>query len=252
MADKVLVIADIHGNAAALEAVMARDGDADACVFLGDAVLSGPQPRETIELMARLPPGPRVLGNHDLALLEPARMARWPAPWRTLNHWIIDRVGAAGREFIGRMGTAEHYVCGGAPAYLTHGEGTGAVRAALPDSPDAVFLQFVTGDEGALVLFGHSHVQFRRTVAGREFINPGSVGQNRCGRALACYGVFENGTFCHRQVAYDSTPWFHALDGIGVLDPHPDFRQELARRQLSGFGVGRREPWLGLAARGYC
>ena len=29
------------------------------------------------------------------------------------------------------------------------------------------------------MLFGHSHIQFRRTIDGQEFINPGSVGQPR-------------------------------------------------------------------------
>ena len=39
---KVLVIADVHGNAEALRAVLARERDADATVFLGDAVSPGP------------------------------------------------------------------------------------------------------------------------------------------------------------------------------------------------------------------
>ena len=50
---KILVIADIHGNAEALRAVLAKESDADTTVFLGDSVSPGPQPNETIDLMAR-------------------------------------------------------------------------------------------------------------------------------------------------------------------------------------------------------
>ena len=39
---KILLISDIHGNAEALRAVMRAEADADAAVFLGDALLSGP------------------------------------------------------------------------------------------------------------------------------------------------------------------------------------------------------------------
>ena len=49
---KILVIADVHGNAEALAAVLERERDADTTVFLGDTVLPGPQPNETIELLS--------------------------------------------------------------------------------------------------------------------------------------------------------------------------------------------------------
>ena len=51
---KILVIADVHGNAEALSAVLAKERDADATVFLGDTVLPGPQPNETMELLQGL------------------------------------------------------------------------------------------------------------------------------------------------------------------------------------------------------
>ena len=47
---KILLISDIHGNAEALRAVMQAEADADATIFLGDALLSGPQANETRKL----------------------------------------------------------------------------------------------------------------------------------------------------------------------------------------------------------
>ena len=64
---RIAVIADIHGNILALEAVLAdlaRRGGADLFINLGDCV-SGPLwPRETVERLMSLG-WPTVRGNHD-------------------------------------------------------------------------------------------------------------------------------------------------------------------------------------------
>ena len=41
---KILIISDIHGNAEGLKAVLKKESGYDFLVFLGDSVLSGPQP----------------------------------------------------------------------------------------------------------------------------------------------------------------------------------------------------------------
>src|SRR5512142_988633 len=63
---RIAVIADIHGNAAALESVLAdiQSRAVDLTINLGD-IASGPLwPRETLELLARHPML-TVRGNHD-------------------------------------------------------------------------------------------------------------------------------------------------------------------------------------------
>ena len=58
---KILVISDIHGNAEALRAVVKAEPDADHTIFLGDALLSGPQAAEVAELLDKL--------NLDIAIM---------------------------------------------------------------------------------------------------------------------------------------------------------------------------------------
>ena len=87
---------------------------------------------------------------------------------------------------------------------------------------------------------------------GQLFINPGSVGQNRCGkRNLACYGVFIDGAFEHRQVRFDQAEWLAALNRVAPLRKHARFRQWLIDGLVQGFGIGRTEPWTSLARQGY-
>ena len=66
------MISDVHGNAEALRAVMRAEQDADASIFLGDALLSGPQANETLELLGQLNPSIAIRGNHDEDVLDPS------------------------------------------------------------------------------------------------------------------------------------------------------------------------------------
>lgn len=70
---KIAILADIHSNLAALEAVfedMDREGPIDRVVCLGDVVGYGPQPKECLDLLlTRVAPKDIILGNHEAALI---------------------------------------------------------------------------------------------------------------------------------------------------------------------------------------
>ena len=282
---KILVISDVHGNAEALAAVLSKEKDADAALFLGDALLSGPQPNETVSLLKHLP-GIFIAGPHDLDILEPERFADWPAEWRAWSQWICDTLAPEGRDFLRALKPEGEYELDGLRLYLTHGaapeypapvfsEPSNGLKAdsvngrkgppqpqqrepeerprhILPDSPDELVTTLARNNDSPLVLFGHSHIQFKKIISGQEFFNPGSVGQNRCGKRLACYGLLDGGVLRHRQADYDPAPWLEAMDGITALDAFPDFRENIKKGLLSGYGIGRQEPWTRLAKEGYC
>ena len=75
---KILVISDIHGNASALGAVLEVEQDTDHIIFLGDALLSGPQANETMTLLDGLhrifgrdaSPAARAVREAGMALLN--------------------------------------------------------------------------------------------------------------------------------------------------------------------------------------
>jgi len=248
---KVLVISDIHGNAEALEAVLKKEQDTDSAIFLGDALLSGTQPKETIDLMKELS-GILITGPHDLDILEPDRFAQWPDPWKAWNNWIIDKLTQADRDFLQELKPEGEYDVGGRRLYLTHGALEGKIRHVLPDAEDDHVAKLAAGHDSPMVLFGHSHIQFTRTVGEQQFINPGSVGQNRCGKLLACYGILEDGVYRPCQVEYDPAPWVEALEAIDPLAAHSDFREWIKQGLLSGYGIGKQEPWTRFAEEGYC
>lgn len=101
------------------------------------------------------------------------------------------------------------------------------------------------------MFFGHTHVQFSKTIGEQTYINPGSVGQPRTGKLQACYGVIEEGRYSARQVSYQPDKWLSALNAIDPLNSFPKFKDWLKAGLLSGYGIGKNDPWTQFAEQGY-
>lgn len=177
------VIADIHGNVLALDAVLAdiAGRGVGRIVDLGDCV-SGPLwPRETCDRLRGLGLT-TVRGNHDrwVATAEPEliypsdRFAR-EALDESHVHWLGGLPHMVDFDVGGVLVRAFHATPADDNAYLT--EDVVAGRLAL--SSAAAIAERLGDVHGAgLVLCGHSHIArvLRIPASGAVVINPGSVG----------------------------------------------------------------------------
>lgn len=175
---KIAVLSDIHGNLAALDAVLAdvaRRG-VDLTVNLGD-ILSGPfDPVATADRLIALDL-PTIRGNHERQLLTLDRAAMGAS-----DGYAADRLDAGHRAWIASLPTSlrigsDVLLCHGTPTsdldyYLDH-VGPDGARAATPDEIEARS----DGEGAALILCGHTHVpRSHRRAGGGLIVNPGSVG----------------------------------------------------------------------------
>lgn len=247
---KILVFADIHGNATALKAILNQEREFDSVIFLGDAVSPGPQPNETTELLSGLK-GIFIRGNHEFVMLNPHVTANWPDGYKALIDWTFDTFEPRGYQLLRSFKKGGEFEVDRQKLVLAHGDENENARHVLPDMPDELFKPIACGSQRSPVLFGHSHIQFRQMVGSQEFINPGSVGQNRCGHVTACYGLLIEGVYSHQHVDYDPRPWLDAVDRIEPLKEHLTFREAFKQQVLTGFSVGQRTPWSELAKLGY-
>ena len=53
-----------------------------------------------------------------------------------------------------------------------------------------------------MLIVGHTHTPFIRTVGKTTIVNPGSLGQPKTGRPLACYAIWEDGRISLKEYAY--------------------------------------------------
>lgn len=161
-----LVLADIHGNLPALEAVL-RHPAAKTCteiVSLGDHVNFGPQSREVHDTLIRLG-AVMLLGNHEERLLHPEDAAFDGYNWR-LMRWTAQQMQGADLHlptdlYRGRVrfthGTP------GDPYHLVQPEGVPELIASLPEDVH-------------LLLSGHNHTPWDVTIGTHRAVNPGSTG----------------------------------------------------------------------------
>ncbi|WP_315743963.1 MULTISPECIES: metallophosphoesterase family protein [unclassified Bradyrhizobium] len=177
---RLAVISDIHGNLAALEAVLAdiKQRAVDVTVNLGDCVTSPLWPKETFEALEALAL-PTVRGNHD----------RW------IEEYPEDKLSRTGRFARSALSAEQRQALYNLPSRLDLGDGILACHG-TPDD-DCTFLLEEALDDGRLVparrevvrtrlggaasarvvLCGHSHRQAVVHGPGECLIlNPGSVG----------------------------------------------------------------------------
>jgi putative phosphoesterase len=181
---RVAVLSDVHGNAIALEAVLAelaRD-EPDLVVFGGDLTW-GPQPRETYELARRLPAARFVRGNSDRAVAE-----RDQATERA--RWMQEQHAGELREFVERFEEQVVVDVGGLGAVrFCHGSPRSDEECVTPETPAERVREFMDGVAERVLVTAHVHIQFDREVAGIRSVNPGSVGLPYEGRPGAYWAL---------------------------------------------------------------
>ncbi len=221
------VIADLHGNVPALDAVLADLARVapDRIVVAGDFVNRGPQGRAVLERIAPLG-FESISGNHDTWLASLARGRNQPHDWN--SSWMRP-VRLAVRELTpewvayleGLPPTLRVELPGAEPVLVVHGspknnrDGLGRMRS------DADVLKALEGVEERTVIGAHIHYPFERSVDGHHVVVVGAVGVPFNGDINAQYGLFtwdgERWHFEHRSVPYDHEPLYAAWREGGYL-----------------------------------
>ncbi|MDF2767044.1 MAG: protein phosphatase, partial [Rhodospirillales bacterium] len=179
---RIALIADIHGNLAALQAALeATDRDRpDQIVCLGDVAATGPQPREVLALLHDVG-CPMVMGNADAELLDPPDTTSDPGEFtaniRDISRWCADRLDAEDLAFIASFRATVGVELGSEMRLLCcHGSPRSFDDIVSAATPDEEIDEMMGGHEAEAYAGGHTHVRMLRARRGREIVNPGSVG----------------------------------------------------------------------------
>ena len=165
----VAALYDIHGNLAALEAVLAEVPDDAAIVIGGDVCAGGEQPSETLARLRGLGDRVRwVRGNADREL--------YPGEEGLAPQEVIDatRAGLSEEEieFLHELAETQQID----DVLYCHASPRNDVDIFTERTPEERISFLFEGLEMPTVVCGHTHMQYERTVAGVRVINAGSVG----------------------------------------------------------------------------
>jgi predicted phosphodiesterase len=170
-------LADVHGNTAALAAVLASEdfAQADGVAFLG-CTTTGPDPRGVLERCADLAmPVFYLAGNGERRVLELASGVR-PVE-REVDEWLVAAHGDEGLATIGSWPgglRAGHPPTGG--LRLCHGSPRSDIELLTSLTSDDRLREATAGVAEQMVVHGHTHVQYRRNAVGKMITGAGSVG----------------------------------------------------------------------------
>jgi predicted phosphodiesterase len=176
---------DIHGNLPALEAVLndLRRERVDQIVIGGD-VLPGPMPAECLDLLAQLElPTHFIMGNGDRETL--ARMQHLETDWyrtaptvaRQPTDWTAQQLSPPHAKLIANWpATLSLKVDGLGEVLFCHATPRNDTDIFFRRTPDEPLQPIFAGVRESVVICGHTHMQFDRTIGKTRVINAGSVG----------------------------------------------------------------------------
>jgi len=178
---RIAILNDIHGNLPALEAVLeeVHRSDVDRIVVGGD-ILPGPMSHQVLDrLQAQRVPVEFIYGNGEVAVLDhlAGRAPKVPEAYAPSIRWNASQLNDAQRTLIANWPmTLRLSVPAIGDVLFCH---------ATPRDENEIFTRLTAEDRlitifdpvnAALVVCGHTHMQFDRMIGKTRVVNAGSVG----------------------------------------------------------------------------
>jgi putative phosphoesterase len=205
---RVAALYDIHGNLPALEAVLAdvRKARVDLVVIGGD-VLPGPMSAETLSRVSALDlPVECIHGNGErivLAHIAGEDIREVPEQHRDVIRWDAERVAPEHRAWLaGWPLTCRVEIRGIGEVLFCHATPRNDRECFTRMTADERLTPVFAGVDASLVVCGHTHMPFDRTVGRIRVVNAGSVGMPFC-RPRGAYWLLLGPDVQLRRTDYD-------------------------------------------------
>src|SRR4051794_21475639 len=228
---RLAVFSDVHGNAAALDAVRAavKASRPDAILVAGDLVMNGPDPAAAVDGLRELQAEGALIiqGNTDVAVADFDYAAAFP--WmtdgvpdqiRAAAEWAHDAIGPERVEWL-RSLPSERRIRGGDTLVLVCHASPGSQTQGFDKALDAsVTVERSARTDARVIACGHTHLPEVRDLGWKMIVNDGSAGYVFDGDPTASWAlvdiVGENVTAEIKRTAFDVLSVSNALTARGL------------------------------------
>jgi len=218
---KIALLGDVHANLPALDSVLAHASSQNVSAIwnTGDFLGYGAFPNEVVESL-RQAGAISILGNYDLKVLGfKEKDKKWRKNKRAEKYlafqWAYQNLSRENRRYLKSLPEQRQLELAGKSVLLTHASPESNEEPLGPATPQERLIELAHLAGTDVVICGHSHQPFSRTVANTLFINPGSVGRPDDGDPRACYAILEAAQVelhvGHYRLEYDL---YRAVTGI--------------------------------------
>jgi putative phosphoesterase len=198
---KIVIVSDVHANLAALEALPERDFDQLWCI--GDVVDYGPRPHEAVQWVKRNA-ALAVRGNHDHAAgfsVDPQCSLPFQRLAAETLRYTLEVCTKEDLTFLRNLPLFLETRVNSTRFYLVHSTPTDPLFSYCPRQSER-WQEEVARINADVLLVGHTHTPFVRTIGKTTIVNPGSLGQPKTGRPFACYALWEGGRITLKEFPY--------------------------------------------------
>ena len=244
---RIAILADIHGNLPALEAVLAdlKHQSPDAVYLAGDQINRCPWSSDVMDLLATLG-WPAIEGNHELVIGKintPANEPPFTNRARFIDLWWTQEHLSSHHLTTVRQLPAERtlHFAEAPPIRLVHGVPGNPFLGLMAETSPAIVNRVLANVTEPVVICAHTHRPLARTTERWQIFNGGSVGAPYNGDPRAHYLLLDavdgqwQPTFC--RVDYDRSVIPTAFRASGMLDALGMLGELHLRTILDG------EPW---------
>ena len=246
MNHKIAILSDIHGNATALEAVIAdaKTQGVSEYWILGDIFLPGPGANDLVALLKDLPITASVRGNWDdcvLEVLDGQYGLEHPKEIQLmrLTQFLMERMDPATIVRLRSLPLLEKKEIDGLCFSISHNLPNKNYGGDLLVENDTEKFDQLLDEETDVAVYGHVHKQLLRYGSqGQQIINPGSIGMPyfnweglKNHRAQYALLEVENGELVNiqfRKVVYDYEAELESAKtkGLPFIEMYEELRRE--------------------------
>jgi putative phosphoesterase len=236
---RILLVADIHGNWPALEAV-AREPH-DVCLCLGDLVDYGLEPTPCIDWV-REHATHTVRGNHDHGAAQNV-LVQGKVGFKYLTGitrpLTREKLRPEDTRYLGRLPVSKTLSINNSRFLLVHASPRDPLDEYAPADVE-FWSRRLQNVDVEVVCIGHTHHPYVLEVGDKLVINPGSVGQPRDGDPRASYAVLEDYNVELKRVEYPVEKTVEAIRQSELPESDQEMLCEVFRRGKSALLNGHR------------
>ena len=229
---RIAALSDIHGNATALEAVLADVARTkpDAVLIAGDLVLNGPEPALVVDVLRALPADRTLIvsGNTDIAAADGDYAAAFP--WMTdgvpdaivdAAGWAHDELGSERVDWLRRLPSERRWRAVDDTLVLACHASPGSQTAGFDQGLDpSVTIERVARTDARVIVCGHTHLPEVRDLGWKIIVNDGSAGYVFDGDPTASWALIdiEDGEVQAeiRRTSFDTLSVANAISARGL------------------------------------
>jgi putative phosphoesterase len=224
---RILLLADIHANWPALQAVKETY---DLCIFLGDLVDYGLEAAPCIDWV-RKNAKIMVRGNHDhgaaqnVTVIGMSGFKYLTGVTRPLTRQLLSETD---RRFLMEMPVTRTVTIDDVRYFLVHATPRDPLDEYAPADKE-FWERRLEGIEADVICVGHTHIPFVLEVGNKIVVNPGSIGLPRDGNPRASYAILEGKKVELKRVEYSVEQTVSVIQASALPDPAKELLAEVYR-----------------------